>query len=110
LPVSAKTDQHPCRKRVIPSRNKNDTFYGKTRNRQGVPAPCFSPAFLCRKAPRKVPDTLQSKNKKADSIYIKEIEKKKEPAKLLHAEPLYIDLIRDLGARKEKRNGTLVLD
>jgi hypothetical protein len=36
-----------------------------------------------------------------DSIYIEKYEKKKEgPLKLLHAEPLYIDLIRDLGARK----------
>lgn len=30
-------------------------------------------------------------------------ENKKLPAKLLHAEPLYIDLIRDLGARKGER-------
>lgn len=37
-----------------------------------------------------------------DSIYIEEIEKK-EPIKNLHAEPLYIDLIRDLGARKGEK-------
>lgn len=36
----------------------------------------------------------------ADSLYIEEIEKSTEPVKVLHAEPLYIDLIRDLGARK----------
>ncbi|WP_134088865.1 HAEPLYID family protein [Olivibacter sp. XZL3] len=36
----------------------------------------------------------------ADSLYIEEIEKSAEPVKVLHAEPLYIDLIRDLGARK----------
>lgn len=38
-----------------------------------------------------------------DSLYIEEIEAKKEPVKVLHAEPLYIDLIRDLGARKGER-------
>lgn len=38
-----------------------------------------------------------------DSIYIQEIEEKKEPIKILHAEPLYIDLIRDLGARKGEK-------
>ncbi len=38
-----------------------------------------------------------------DSIYIKEVEKGKGPAKVLHAEPLYIDLIRDLGARKGEK-------
>ncbi len=38
-----------------------------------------------------------------DSIYIKEIEKGNGPAKVLHAEPLYIDLIRDLGARKGEK-------
>lgn len=35
-----------------------------------------------------------------DSLYIQEVENKKSPDKVLHAEPLYIDLIRDLGARK----------
>lgn len=38
-----------------------------------------------------------------DSIYIDEFEKKEGPAKVLHAEPLYIDLIRDLGARKGEK-------
>ncbi len=38
-----------------------------------------------------------------DSIYIQEVQDKKEPIKVLHAEPLYIDLIRDLGARKGER-------
>lgn len=38
-----------------------------------------------------------------DSLYIQEIEEKKEPFKNLHAEPLYIDLIRDLGARKGEK-------
>ncbi len=34
-----------------------------------------------------------------DSLFINETEDR-EPIKILHAEPLYIDLIRDLGARK----------
>jgi hypothetical protein len=38
--------------------------------------------------------------KTLDSIYIEEVEKKYPLPKILHAEPLYIDLIRDLGARK----------
>ncbi len=45
-------------------------------------------------------DSLREANKKLDSLYIEEVEKKKNPVKILHAEPLYIDLIRDLGARK----------
>lgn len=48
-------------------------------------------------------DSLSVQHRKADSIYIKEVEKKSEPAKVLHAEPLYIDLIRDLGARKGEK-------
>jgi hypothetical protein len=39
-----------------------------------------------------------------DSLYIEKIENKKgEPLKILHAEPLFIDLIRDLGARKGEK-------
>jgi hypothetical protein len=38
-----------------------------------------------------------------DSIYIKQVGDRKEPDKVLHAEPLYIDLIRDLGARKGEK-------
>nr|WP_208796455.1 HAEPLYID family protein [Flavobacterium fluviatile] len=38
-----------------------------------------------------------------DSLYIQEVESTKEPVKILHAEPLYIDLIRDLGARKGEK-------
>lgn len=38
-----------------------------------------------------------------DSLYIEEVENKTEKLKLLHAEPLYIDLIRDLGARKGEK-------
>lgn len=38
-----------------------------------------------------------------DSLFIHEVENTKQPVKILHAEPLYIDLIRDLGARKGER-------
>jgi hypothetical protein len=44
-----------------------------------------------------------------DSLYIQEIEDHKEPGKVLHAEPLYIDLIRDLGARKGEKEWNLGL-
>jgi hypothetical protein len=44
-----------------------------------------------------------------DSLYIQEVEGKKKRAKVLHAEPLYIDLIRDLGARKGEKEWNLGL-
>ncbi|MBK7884492.1 MAG: phosphoribosylformylglycinamidine synthase [Chitinophagaceae bacterium] len=46
--------------------------------------------------------TDKSKSTK-DSLYVQEIEDHHEPDKVLHAEPLYIDLIRDLGARKGEK-------
>lgn len=46
-------------------------------------------------------------NDELDSLYILEIQKKNESAKVLHAEPLYIDLIRDLGARKGEKEWNL---
>lgn len=47
---------------------------------------------------------IEEKDKQAkDSLYIEEIENKFSPDKVLHAEPLYIDLIRDLGARKGEK-------
>lgn len=42
-------------------------------------------------------------NKKLDSLFIVEVEQKTEKLKILHAEPLFIDLIRDLGARKGEK-------
>lgn len=45
----------------------------------------------------------EQQNNTLDSLYIHEVEERKEPAKNLHAEPLYIDLIRDLGARKGEK-------
>jgi hypothetical protein len=45
----------------------------------------------------------QITNSEQDSIYIHQVEDHNEPDKVLHAEPLYIDLIRDLGARKGEK-------
>lgn len=44
-----------------------------------------------------------------DSLFIDEVESKKGSVKVLHAEPLYIDLIRDLGARKGEKEWNLGL-
>lgn len=44
-----------------------------------------------------------------DSIYIEEVENKRNSDKVLHAEPLYIDLIRDLGARKGEKEWNIGL-
>ena len=45
-------------------------------------------------------DSAAVQKQRADSIYISLVEDAEGPEKVLHAEPLYIDLIRDLGARK----------
>jgi hypothetical protein len=45
----------------------------------------------------------QIANSERDSTYIQQVEDHKAPDKVLHAEPLYIDLIRDLGARKGEK-------
>ncbi|HSI89652.1 MAG TPA: HAEPLYID family protein [Adhaeribacter sp.] len=50
-----------------------------------------------------LPDTTQTYKEQLDQLYIEEIQGKQEPEKVLHAEPLYIDLIRDLGARKGEK-------
>lgn len=42
-------------------------------------------------------------NDRLDSLFIDEIEEAKGKDKVLHAEPLFIDLIRDLGARKGEK-------
>jgi len=51
------------------------------------------------------PDSVRTeRNVKLDSLYIAEVERVPgERPKVLHAEPLYIDLIRDLGARKGEK-------
>ena len=51
----------------------------------------------------------QSTPEEKDSIYIEEVENKRNPDKVLHAEPLYIDLIRDLGARKGEKEWNIGL-
>jgi len=51
----------------------------------------------------------QINNSKKDSLYILHVEDNQEPDKVLHAEPLYIDLIRDLGARKGEKEWNLGL-
>jgi hypothetical protein len=48
-------------------------------------------------------DSLKNENRKLDSLYISEVQDVKGRDKVLHAEPLYIDLIRDLGARKGEK-------
>lgn len=48
-------------------------------------------------------DSLEIFRNYLDSIYIAETESVKGKDKVLHAEPLYIDLIRDLGARKGEK-------
>ncbi|MFT3681560.1 MAG: HAEPLYID family protein [Ferruginibacter sp.] len=53
--------------------------------------------------------TEHDQNAAADSLYIQEVEERHAPAKVLHAEPLYIDLIRDLGARKGEREWNIGL-
>jgi len=55
-------------------------------------------AVTCAKA-----QTEQEIKEIRDSLYIEEVENKITPDKVLHAEPLYIDLIRDLGARKGEK-------
>ncbi len=54
-------------------------------------------------------DSTQIKNNQLDSIYIREVEDKPGRDKVLHAEPLYIDLIRDLGARKGEQEWNIGL-
>lgn len=49
----------------------------------------------------------QTENTTIDSLFIQETENHAGSAKVLHAEPLYIDLIRDLGARKGEREWNL---
>ena len=48
-------------------------------------------------------DSTSLINETLDSLYIYEVQDSKPKDKVLHAEPLYIDLIRDLGARKGEK-------
>ncbi|PRX56463.1 HAEPLYID family protein [Flagellimonas meridianipacifica] len=51
----------------------------------------------------------QKTDNEKDLLYIQQVEDHKEPDKVLHAEPLYIDLIRDLGARKGEKEWNIGL-
>lgn len=59
---------------------------------------CYSSYVLTQAEP----DSTKKINSQLDQEFIKEVEKSGKP-KVLHAEPLYIDLIRDLGARKGEK-------
>jgi hypothetical protein len=50
-------------------------------------------------------DSIRNERQRLDSLFLEEIENpiSSKKSKVLHAEPLYIDLIRDLGARKGER-------
>jgi len=48
-------------------------------------------------------DSVKSKRAEADSLFIQVTEGGSKKDKVLHAEPLYIDLMRDLGARKGEK-------
>ncbi|WP_400190225.1 HAEPLYID family protein [Hymenobacter sp. B81] len=48
-------------------------------------------------------DSTALYHERLDSLYIQETEGRAAPDKVLHAEPLFIDLIRDLGARKGEK-------
>lgn len=54
---------------------------------------------------QQITDTVdvRSSNQQLDSLYLASAESDIERLKLVHAEPLFIDLIRDLGARKGER-------
>ncbi|HCA82165.1 MAG TPA: phosphoribosylformylglycinamidine synthase [Flavobacteriales bacterium] len=60
----------------------------------------FLCATLISSAQENEPDSIRIKNEILDSLFIQEVEAQKGSDKVLHAEPLFIDLIRDLGARK----------
>ncbi|MFN3342807.1 MAG: HAEPLYID family protein [Flavobacteriales bacterium] len=60
----------------------------------------FFCATLISSAQENEPDSVRIKNEILDSLFIQEVEAQKGGDKVLHAEPLFIDLIRDLGARK----------
>lgn len=57
-------------------------------------------AILCASGLYAQEGDVKAEKTELDSLYIIETEERKGPDKVLHAEPLYIDLIRDLGARK----------
>jgi len=69
----------------------------------------FLAALVAATASAQEPDSMRTEiNVRLDSLYIAEVERVPgERPKVLHAEPLYIDLIRDLGARKGEKEWNL---
>jgi hypothetical protein len=67
-------------------------------------------AHLCAYA-QENSDTLRNQRQVLDSLFIEEVENPKVSLKpkVLHAEPLYIDLIRDLGARKGEKEWNIAV-
>ncbi|HEX4887805.1 MAG TPA: HAEPLYID family protein [Luteibaculaceae bacterium] len=63
----------------------------------------FRILFICLLAGVSGIAGAQITDSQRDSLYINEVQQLEEPDKVLHAEPLFIDLIRDLGARKGER-------
>lgn len=59
--------------------------------------------FITGVASQTEEDSVKIKKIEMDSLYIEEVQGKPGSDKVLHAEPLYIDLIRDLGARKGEK-------
>jgi len=59
---------------------------------------CFSICLIAS-----LVEAQQQDKSQIDSLWISKNEDSLEPDKVLHAEPLYIDLIRDLGARKGEK-------
>jgi hypothetical protein len=59
--------------------------------------------------PTAIGQEFKLSNTRLDSLYIYEVEDKQKPDKVLHAEPLFIDLIRDLGARKGEKEWNIGL-
>ena len=63
----------------------------------------FVPLSMIAQTEKELPNTVK------DSLFIEQVQNTHEPDKVLHAEPLYIDLIRDLGARKGEREWNIGL-
>jgi hypothetical protein len=70
-------------------------------SRKGLLTSSILSICIIATAQKKKPDRLAKDL--LDSAFISEMQYKKTPIKVLHAEPLYIDLIRDLGARKGEK-------
>ena len=68
---------------------------------------CVIVISLCFSELKAQSDSLT--HKQEDLLFIEKYQDDQEPLKILHAEPLYIDLIRDLGARKGEKEWNIGL-